>query len=353
MVTGLSLALIAHWHREMGVFAVALQPLAAQIVGNVVIYRRHPLQPPRAFHLQTATMMFNYGWKVTLAQYVNNLQQSVVNAFVLVVGGVIGSGVFGRATQVSDMVGFNLMVSFDRLLHPLMRSVREDRDRLRSIFVRGCIGSMLLCGFGWAWLVGTAPDLIRVVMGPQWHAVPPVLRTVTIALFTAGLSTMSVIVVHALGKPLIWLRFALVNLVALAIAAGLVTLFGGGLVSMAAVFAITQACTAVGMFVWAIRTIHLPAGPLIGHLARLIFASGATCGCIFLVDHAHWPLVVRLIISSMVGVAVLLGIVLVIDREAITTFRDLLPRRVAATEPAASPEASETGELFGRLPNRS
>ena len=45
-VTGLSLALVAHRHRDVGVFAVALQPLAAQIVGNVMIYRRHPFPLP-------------------------------------------------------------------------------------------------------------------------------------------------------------------------------------------------------------------------------------------------------------------------------------------------------------------
>ena len=56
--------------------------------------------------------------------------------------------------QVSDMIGFNLLSSFDRLLHPLLRSVRDDKERLRSRFFRGCIGATLLCCFGWAWLVG-------------------------------------------------------------------------------------------------------------------------------------------------------------------------------------------------------
>ncbi len=94
-ITGLSMALIAQRHREVGVFALALQPLVAQIMGNAVIYHRHPFHWPRAFSVPMAKKMLNYGWKVTLAQYVSNLQQSLVNTFVMIIGGPWGAGIFG------------------------------------------------------------------------------------------------------------------------------------------------------------------------------------------------------------------------------------------------------------------
>jgi O-antigen/teichoic acid export membrane protein len=327
--TGLSLALVAHWHRNVGVFAVALQPLAAQIVGNAVIYRRHPFPLPRAFHVRTATMMLNYGWKVTVAQYVNNLQQPLINAFVLVVGGVFGSGVFGRATQIADMVGFNLLNSFDRLLYPLLRSIRDDRERLRGLFIRGCMGATLLCSFGWAWLYGTAPDLIGVVMGPKWAAVPPLLRIVSFALLTAGLGALATILTHALGRPLIWLRYAIINLAMLLLFIAAVMYYHRSLAALAAAYVTAQFITSVAIWIWVLRTLQIPPVGILGHLIRLTGAAVLSCLCILLVRHAldHQVALLRLIAGSAAGALTFIGLVLLVDREAILDFRNLIHRR--------------------------
>jgi len=335
-VTGVGLALVAHWHRAVGVFALALQPLAAQIVANAVIYHRHPFRWPSAFRLAMAAKMLGYGWKVTLAQYANNLQQTIVSAWVAAVGGPVGLGVYGRATQVSDMFGYSFMNSIDRLLHPLLRSVRDDAERRRGIFVRGCLGSMLLCGFGWAWLEGTAPDLIRVVMGPQWSAVPPLLRIVSITLLTGGLGIMGIIVTHALGKPLIWLRFGVGGLAMLLLCTAVGLVFHRSLTAIAVAFVIAQVAMSLAIWFWAVRTLNVGRANLAGHLLRLLLVAAATCGCILLVrrQFVHQPSLVRLIAGSAVGGLVFLALVILVDRQAITTFRTLVSRRGLSEPPA-------------------
>ncbi|HEX4053933.1 MAG TPA: oligosaccharide flippase family protein [Tepidisphaeraceae bacterium] len=340
-VTGLSMALWAHHHRQWGVFALALQPLVAQIMGNLVIFHRHPFRWPRAFSIGMAKKLLNYGWKVTLAQYANNLQQSLVSLFVIIVGGTWGAGIFGRATQVSDMIGYNLLSTFDRLLHPLLRSVREDKERLRGIFVRGCIGAVLLCGFGWAWLVGTAPDLIRVVMGPQWDAVPPLLRIIATVLLANCLGMMGIIVTHALGKPLIWLCFGVANLLMLFIAIKSALFYHRSLAAIATAYILCQGTYSISLWIWAMRTLKIAPFGLLGHVARLIGAACATCACILLVRdwmQGGQPLL-RLIASSGVGAAVFLGSTLLVDRDAILDFRTLVRRRGTPEPPA--PQTAE------------
>jgi PST family polysaccharide transporter len=328
-VTGLSMALIARRHREVGVFALALQPLVAQILGNLVIFHRHPFRWPKAFSGAMAKKMLNYGWKVTVAQYAVSLPQSIVNTFVIIVAGPWGAGVFGRATQVSDMIGYNLLSSFDRLLHPLLRSVREDKNRLRTIFTRGCIGGTLLCGFGWAWLVGTAPDLVRVVLGPQWSAVPPLLRIVCTVLLTSGAGLMGAVVTHALGKPLVLLLIAGVNVACVLLAFGLTLLLHRSLTGIAVAYILCQIGYCICLWVWAVGTIKIPARRLIGHFVRIFCVAGATCASIFWMR--HWmmssPVVLRLIAESLVGAGIFLGLGLLVDSEAILDFRSLVSRR--------------------------
>jgi PST family polysaccharide transporter len=330
---------------------VAVQPLAAQIVGNAFIYRRHPFRWPSAFQLAMAGKMLNYGWRVTLAQYVNGLQQSVMNVFVAIVGGAVGLGIFGRAIQVSAMISYSMMVSFDRLLHPLMRSIRDNQDRLRGIFIRGCIGSTLVCGFGWAWLAGTAPDLIRVVLGPQWGRVPLLLRIISTTLLTSGVGTMSVIVFHALGKPLIWLQFTVGNLVLLLVTAAVGLRIHRELPMIAVAFAIAQNIGLTAMWFWVIRRLRIAPAQLMGHMVRILAVSAASCGSMLLVEHWNAPSrLLRLILATGAGAAVFLGLALLIDREAILDFRTLLPRRVPdeSPSPVLPPDAWQTDAGVGR-----
>jgi PST family polysaccharide transporter len=351
--TGVSTALAAHRHPRMGVFALALQLLVAQIVGNAVIYHRHPFRWPRAFRMAMAKKMLNYGWKVTLAQYINTVQGSLVTTVVFICGGTYGTGIYGRATQVSDLIGYNLMSSFDRLLHPLLRSVRDEQDRLRSFFVRGCIGTVLVCTFGWAWLVGTAPDLIRVVMGPQWGDVPLLLRVVCTSLCVNGLGTMGFVVINALGRPLVWLRLVVTNVAMLLVGLGLLMFVRGSLsrplAGVTAVWAICQMTYYLSSWSWAMRTLRIPPGELIGHVARLIGAAVVTCGCILLVR--HWmisePALVRLMAGSLAGAAAFLGLVLLVDREAILDFRTLVRRRGPAQPPSPQTNVSEVPMVAG------
>jgi O-antigen/teichoic acid export membrane protein len=350
-VTGLSIALAAHWHPRIGVFALALQPLVAQILGNAVIYHRHPFAWPRAFQFSMARRMLNYGWKVTLAQYVGTVQQSVISAVVVFFGGTYGAGIYGRATQISDMIGFNLMGSFDRLLHPMLRAVRDEQERLRSIFIRGCIGITLIGAFGWAWLVGTAPDLIRVIIGDQWGDVPPLLRVVCSALAINGLGTMGFAAINALGKPLVWLRLAIVNLAMLLLLTGILTFFRARLnqplLGVAGAYAFCQIIYTQQAWAWAMRNLKIRRRELVWHIARLVGAAILACACMLLIRHGMLGAssFLRLMIASSAGLAAFAGVVFIVDREAILDFRTLVRRRLPAQPPAPLTDAGAVWPL--------
>jgi len=346
--TGISLALVAHHHRPFGVFAVALQPLVAQSIGNAVIYHRHPFRWPRAFQFAVAKKMLNYGWKVTAAQYANNLLQSLANTFILVVGGVGGLGVYGRATQVSDMIGFSLLSSFDRVLHPLLRSVRDDEQRLRDLFIRGCIASMLVCIFGWAWVAGNAPDLIRVVMGPQWSGVPSLLRVVSISLLVAGPGAIGIVLVNALGKPLVWLKYGVISVAVLCAAAGSSLIIHRSLEAIAGTYVLSQCVMNILLWAWASRTLGSESKKVIGHAVRLALVGAATVGCIIFARHFFTTPLLRLIVGSGVAGIVFIGLVLLVDREAILNFRTLIQRRGPTAPPAPlsiGPDGRQMTEL--------
>jgi hypothetical protein len=165
---------------------------------------------------------------------------------------------------------------------------------------------------------------------------------------------MAIVVTHALGKPLVWLRFGSVNLALLlaALASGLS--WHRSLAAIAAAYAACQATTAIAMNYWAARTLRVSVKTLGGHLARLLAVSLVTGFCILQVRHwILWtPAVVRLIVASLAGAAVFLILALLVEREAILDFRTLVRRRRPAEPPP--PQTTEVpppqNELWNRRP---
>jgi len=335
--TGIGLAL-SGW----GVFALALQPLAAQAVANAAMSRHHRLRWPRQFRLTLARRMLNYGWRVTLAQYANNARVTFVNLVVGYRAGASGLGIYGKAGQIKDLIAHNIIVSLDRLFNPTMTGVREDQARLQNLFVRGCAAIALISWFGWAWFTATSPDLIRVLLGPQWNAASPLLRIMAVELMTVPMAVMAVAVVHVIGAPLVWLRFtvssAVVLVPAVLIAAHL------GMMTIAAAVVFSQSILTITLFRWALGYLKISWIAVIRRLGMLCAASVISFAVMCWLGWgplvASRPLI-RLAVESAVGGIVFLAFVLTADSQTFREIRQLIwePQPATAIEP---PEQQQT-----------
>ncbi len=110
-VTGITLALAG-----FGVYTLVLQVLVAQLIANLAILKSQPLVWPAHFNMAAGRRFLSFGWKVTLSAYVGNAQVSLLNLVVAYHVGTYGLGIFGRATQIRDLVGNKIVTCFDRLL---------------------------------------------------------------------------------------------------------------------------------------------------------------------------------------------------------------------------------------------
>ena len=196
ITAGITIALLGG-----GVYALVLQPLVAQVVANLAIQRRYSLRWPRQARWAMAKRMLVYGWWLTLAGYVNNLQGTLLGLWIGFRFGTASLGIYGRGTQIRDMAGQNVNTAFDRLLYPLLVNAADDKPRMQSLFIRGLTGSSLICVFGWATMTALAPDLVFVGIGRQWGGVPPVLVAVAPWLLIVPFGLMASVAANVLGRP--------------------------------------------------------------------------------------------------------------------------------------------------------
>jgi len=276
VTTGVAIALAGG-----GIFALAGQQLVTQAFGLGVTLWARPLRFPRRFHRPTARGFLSFGWKASLYQYVNNVQINIAN---LLIGGLAPNpqagdravGVYGRAVNVRDLPGQNLVTTFDLILSPLFARAKDDPHRLRDLYLRGTVGVTAFLAFAAVWLAANAPDLIRVILGPNWPEVPALLRILCIGLALMGVGYTGLLLALAKGQPLVNLTYAVVAFAGLAVAAGV--FFAFDLWAFALVQSLFTAVPVMYITRWACHAAGTSARQLLRRITPVFLVAGAAGG---------------------------------------------------------------------------
>lgn len=336
LAVALALAGIALAFAGFGVYALVVQPVVAIIVANLMIYRTQPLFYPSKFDPETARQFWRFGWKVTASGYATNAQTSLLNLVVAYFAGVVGLGIFGRAVQVRELVGSNVLGSFDRLLFPALADAQKDEERSKRIFLRGCAGITLLSALGGVLIFATSDDLVRVMLGAQWGAVPPLLSILSLGLIVGGLALPSTALSLALGQPFVTLRFAFANLL---MTVPLALLVGNmGLTAVCALLAVSQSIIAAGLWLWALRALHIPFKHAALYLLPIILSALVCLAAMVGVRHylpIDLPALARLLTVGFIGVCIYAGLIWSFDRNTVREIGNLIKLPVPETAPAA------------------
>jgi len=164
-VVGITTALLG-W----GVWALVAGQIAQNVVKTGMLVTVQPprlnLPERRAFE----ELMYFGGW-FTVAKIANQLAQQ---GDYLVVGRFLGPtslGFYGRAYNLMSAPAAGFATILDYVLFPAMAMVQERTDRLAAAYRRGAALIALVVVPASTALVLLAPEVIHVVLGPQWTPV--------------------------------------------------------------------------------------------------------------------------------------------------------------------------------------
>ncbi len=124
-----------------------------------------------AFSRPAAARLLRFGAGFSLARLANYAANQADN---VVVGRGLGAdalGAYGRAYQFMMLPANLIGTVLDKVLFPAMASIQSDAERLSKAYLRALGGVALVTMPAAAVLGITAPELVQVVLGPQWSAV--------------------------------------------------------------------------------------------------------------------------------------------------------------------------------------
>ncbi|WP_224392457.1 lipopolysaccharide biosynthesis protein [Pseudonocardia sp. ICBG1293] len=196
---GVSVALAA---AGFGAAALAFGEIAAAVakcVGYLVLTRpRFRPEGPVASWGRLRPLL-GYGAGFSIAQLGNWF---ALNADKLVVANALGTGplgVYGRAYNLLSEPANIIGGAADKALFPAMARVRDDGPRLRAAYVRSASLVALVTAPAAVLLCVLAPEVVRVLLGPQWDAVVPLVQLFALVLLPRTSYKISTSLTRATG----------------------------------------------------------------------------------------------------------------------------------------------------------
>lgn len=188
---GLALAGFAYW-------ALVAATVALPFVGSICMWFVSGWVPGRPRTGVGLRSMMRFGGGLTLTGLIvyvaYNFEKVLLGRF----WGADAVGLYGRAYQLSNTPTASLNSSVGEIAFSALSRVRDDPARFRSYFLKGYSLVLAMTIPITIAVALFAPELIAILLGPQWKEAGPLFRLLS-----------PTILVFALINPIGWLVFAL------------------------------------------------------------------------------------------------------------------------------------------------
>lgn len=152
-----------------GIWALVGQQIVSCAIFSILIWIAVPWKPKYIFKWGSLRRFFNFGLNLTGFNFVNYFSRNLDN---LIVGKFLGAGLLGfydlaykllmlPIQQISTVLG--------KVMFPALSALQDDKAAVRKGYLKGAkyiavISFPLMIG-----LLVLAPELVRVIFGPQWE----------------------------------------------------------------------------------------------------------------------------------------------------------------------------------------
>lgn len=222
----------------------ALAGVVAQVLAVGFFRPRESLVLPS---LRGAAAVFRYGAYQMSARVADTLSGNAHEFIIARQFGFAATGLFSRAKGLVDLFQTNVTTAVTRVATPTLARAHRAETPLVKAYAQGTamFGAVAWPFFGF--LAMAAPEIIRVMLGPQWGQAVPLVQALALAMLPSAMFSLGGSVLAAMGEVKRRLRISLfygpLHVLALLLAAQY------GLAAMAWTWLFTTLCI-WGAYTW-------------------------------------------------------------------------------------------------------
>jgi lipopolysaccharide exporter len=189
---GLTMALM-----NRGVYALVGAMLTHAVVSTISAYLlvRHPVLPTRA--IESYRSVLSFGARISVVGFFEFLQSNLDTLAVGRWAGATQLGLYNRAKLLAELPSYHLMSGLSQVLFPSFSAIQRESERLFAAY-RTAVGSAAAIVLPLnAGMAVAAPEIVMVLLGPQWDGAIPVMPWLLLASSVALLGHFAGVVAEA------------------------------------------------------------------------------------------------------------------------------------------------------------
>lgn len=193
-----------------GYWALVASGLVSQSVRTVLVFVVSGYRPGLPQRDPATRSMLSFGGLLTLSSIIAYLLVNFDNIVVGRVWGAVELGYYSRAYFLLTLPTMVFTTSLERVMVPSLSALASDRERMGAAY-RSAIRAISFGGFPVAaGLAVTAPEAVRIVYGPGWEPVVPILAWFSVGMVTGLIGGTNHWLYTAVGRArtLLWLNLA-------------------------------------------------------------------------------------------------------------------------------------------------
>lgn len=160
---GISLAYCGY-----GVWALVAQQISRQLVNAIGLWVSAHWTPSVKFSICSFKYQFGFGWKLLLSQLLSTIWNEASHIVIGRCYSPASLGQFSRAHQFSSLFSTNLTGIVQRVSFPVLSSIQDDSNRLKSNYKKLIKTTMFISFVGMLSLAACSKQLIFVLIGEKW-----------------------------------------------------------------------------------------------------------------------------------------------------------------------------------------
>jgi O-antigen/teichoic acid export membrane protein len=323
-VVGGAVAIVAAYHGA-GVWSLVIQRIVTETIAFVTIWMSFRWLPGFRFSRAHMGEIFGFSAQMSLSKLgnvvISRFQDVVIGAYV----SPAGVGIYRVAKRTIDMMMQGALTSFSTVSLSLFAAVRDDEVKLRGAVIRVIAISATAAFPLFTGVAVVAPDLIPLIYGPKWHDSIVLLQLLAPVSVPALFSLLCLSILTIYGEARAVSVLTVVQLV-LTVAFSLFTAPYG---IEAVILGYLARCYLVMPYQIGLVSRHAGCGrgvlimamvrPLAASLVMALLCYAAMQYLPMLVPLAA----VRLLLVGLLGAAVYLAVLWVIDRQSLYWLADL------------------------------
>ena len=194
-----------------GVWALVIQSLSNTIVATLVLFIKIPWRPQFMFSIKSAKELFNYGWKVLVADFLGTFFAQLRN---LVIGRFYTAtdlAFYNRGDQFPNLLSNNIDNTISAVLFPVMSKHGDNVVKLKNMVRRSLRTSTYIITPIMFGLAVIAKPLILMLLTAKWLPAVPYMQVLCISNAFSTITNTNLQVMKASGRSDMLLKLEIIK----------------------------------------------------------------------------------------------------------------------------------------------